>query len=263
MSVALPPVIVHFFKKPLPYTSTWNLQERIHNIQLALRKTNLHPDVLLLLQHRPVYTAGRRQTEPTLQEERNRLQKLGADFVSSSRGGQLTYHGPGQVVGYPLIDLARYTPTIGTRDYVCRMQHMLKHYLRESHDIPSIESEHAGVFLDWTTKIGSIGVQVRHRMTSHGFAINITKEPLAWFNKVVACGLDDVRAGSVESRVGKGVVVDDEIPAIIQQFGKSFDREMVMMDPWKEGEIGTAIIALEKEAEDIGGWARTPKASIS
>jgi lipoyl(octanoyl) transferase len=136
---------------------------------------------------------------------------------------------------------------------------MLKHYLRESHDIPSIESEHAGVFVDLTTKIASIGVQVRHRMTSHGFAINITKEPLAWFNQVVACGLDSVRAGSVESKLCKGVVVEDEIPAIIQQFGNSFDREMVMMDPVKEGEIGAAIIALEKEAEDIGDWAMTPK----
>lgn len=256
----LPPVLVHFFQHPLPYTSTWNLQDRVHNLQLALRKTDLHPDILLLLQHRPVYTAGRRQTESTIQDERNRLQKIGADFVSTSRGGQLTYHGPGQVVGYPLIDLARYTPTIGTRDYVCRIQHMLKHYLRESHDIPSIDSEHAGVFVDSTTKIASIGVEVRHRMTSHGFAINITREPLAWFNQVVACGLDNVRAGSVESRLGEGVVVvEDEIPAIIQQFGKSFNREMVVMDPRKEGEIGAAIIALEKEAEVIGAWAKTPK----
>jgi len=259
MSVArLPPVLVHIFKNPLPYASTWNLQERIHKIQLAERSTDLHPDILLLLQHRPVYTAGRRQTETDIQDERNRLQKLGADFVSSSRGGQLTYHGPGQVVGYPLIDLARYTPTIGTKDYVCRIQDMLKQYLRESHGLRSIDSEHAGVFLDSTTKIASIGVQVRHRITSHGFAINVTHEPLAWFNQVVACGLDDVRAGSVESRLGKGVVVEAEIPAIIQQFGKVFDREMVMMDPGKEHNIGAAIIALEKEAEDIGSWARTP-----
>jgi lipoate-protein ligase B len=260
MSIArLPPVLVHFFKDPLPYTSTWNLQDRVHDIQIALRKTNLHPDILLLLQHRPVYTAGRRQTELTIQDERNRLQLLGADLVSTSRGGQLTYHGPGQVVGYPLIDLARYSPTIGTRDYVCRIQHMLKCYLRESHDIPSIDSEHAGVFVDSKTKIASIGVQVRHRMTSHGFAINITKEPLAWFKQIVACGLDDVRAGSVESKLGKGVVVEDEIPAIIQQFENSFDREMVVMDPGKEGDIGAAIIALEKEAGDIGGWIRTPR----
>jgi lipoate-protein ligase B len=256
MSIArLPPVLVHFFKYPLPYTSTWNLQERIHNIQLALRKTDVHPDILLLLQHRPVYTAGRRQTEPTIQDERNRLQKLGADFVSTSRGGQLTYHGPGQLVGYPLIDLARCTPIIGTRDYVCRIQNILKRYLRDSHEILSIDSEHAGVFLDSSTKLASIGVQVRHRLTSHGFAINVTKEPLAWFNQVVACGLGDVNAISLESRLGKPVVVEDEIPAIIRQFGITFEREMVVMDPGKEGDIGAAIIALEKEAEDMGSWA--------
>jgi lipoyl(octanoyl) transferase len=136
---------------------------------------------------------------------------------------------------------------------------MLKHYLRETHDIPSVDSEHAGVFLDSRTKIASIGVQVRHRLTSHGFAINITKEPLAWFNQVVACGLDEVRAGSVESRLGKGVVVEDEIPAIIQQFAKIFQREMVVMDPRKVGEVGSAIIGLEREAGAIGDWERTPK----
>lgn len=259
MSVKLPPVLVHFFKHPLPYTSTWNFQQRVHDMQLTLRDTNDHPDILLLLQHRPVYTAGRRQTEVAIQDERNRLQNLGADFISASRGGQLTYHGPGQVVGYPLIDLARYSPNIGNRDYVCRLQRMLKRYLQELHDIHTIHSEHAGVFLDSRTKIASIGVQVRHRLTSHGFAINLTKEPLAWFNQIVACGLDDVRAGSVESKLGKGIVVEDEIPAMIHQFGEIFERDVVMMDPATQGQVGAAIIALEKEAAETGDWVRTPK----
>ena len=258
MSIRLPPVLVHFFKHPLPYASTWNLQQRVHNIQLALRDTGNHLDILLLLQHRPVYTAGRRQTEVTIKDEQNRLQSLGADFISASRGGQLTYHGPGQVVGYPLIDLARYSPNIGSRDYVCRLQRMLKQYLQE-HDIPTVHSEHAGVFLDSSTKIASIGVQVRHRLTSHGFAINITKEPLAWFNQIVACGLNDVRAGSVESKLDKDIVVEDEIPAMIQQFGEVFERKMVAMDPATQGQVGAAIIALEKEAAETGDWAKTPK----
>lgn len=255
----LPPVLVHFFRRPLPYTATWNLQEKIHATQLALRDSGDHPDVLLLLQHRPVYTAGRRQTEPAIRDERVRLQKMGADFVSSTRGGQLTYHGPGQIVGYPLIDLSRYTPTMGTKDYVCRIQKLLQCHLHESHNILSSLSEHTGVFLDATTKIASIGVQVRHRLTSHGFAINITAEPLSWFNQIVACGLDDVRAGSIESRLNRPIAVEKEIPAIVLRFEKFFEREMITMDLAKEGQIGEAIVTLEKEAEAAGNWPRVPR----
>ncbi|KAF8973670.1 hypothetical protein BDZ97DRAFT_1648530 [Flammula alnicola] len=257
--MSLPPVLYHYFSHPLPYTQTWNLQERIHQLQLLLRRTSEHPDVLLLLQHRPTYTSGRRQTEPDIHDERIRLQNLGADFVPATRGGQLTYHGPGQIVGYPLIDLSRYTPVMGARDYVCRIQKILQSHLKDAHGIAHAPSEHTGVFLDSTTKIASIGVQVRHRLTSHGFAINITREPLPWFDKIVACGLDDVNAGSIESQLQRAVSVGDEIPGLVRQFGDAFERDMAKMDLEKAGEIGEAILNLEKEAEEIGSWPREPK----
>jgi len=255
----LPRVLVHAFKRPLPYTSTWALQEKIHRLQLEQRRTGSHPDVLLLHEHRPTYTAGRRQTEPDIHDERVRLQTLGADFITATRGGQLTYHGPGQIVGYPLIDLSRYTPTMGAKDYVCRIQNLLKFHLRDSHGIQSSSSEHTGVFLDPTTKIASIGVQVRHRLTSHGFAINITNEPLPWFDQIVACGLDDVAAGSIQSKLQTPIQIQDEIPGLVAQFGSLFDREMVTMDLHEQGEIGQAIAALEKEAEEAGSWPVEPK----
>ncbi|KAF9524060.1 hypothetical protein CPB83DRAFT_861822 [Crepidotus variabilis] len=257
--MALPPILVHAFKHPLPYTSAWNLQEQIHKVQLSLRKISEHPDILLLLEHRPVYTAGRRQTEHEVKDERVRLQTLGADFITATRGGQLTYHGPGQIVGYPLIDLSRYTPTMGAKDYVCRLQKLLQNHLGESHGISSSPSEHTGVFLDPTTKIASIGVQVRHRLTSHGFAINITNEPLAWFNQIVACGLDDVRAGSIESKLGQPINLHEEMLGLTKQFGRIFGRDMEQMDVRSQGEIGSAISALEKEAQEAGAWAIRPR----
>lgn len=254
----LPPILYHAFSRPLPYTPTWNLQERIHQLQLLLRRSSAHPDVLLLLEHRPTYTAGRRQTEPDIYDERLRLQNLGADFISATRGGQLTYHGPGQIVGYPLLDLSRYTPTMGARDYVCRIQQLLQRHLHDAHGITHAPSEHTGVFLDAETKIASIGVQVRHRLTSHGFAINATREPQAWFDKIVACGLDDVRAGSIESKLGKPVDMESEILGLVQQFGNAFERDVVKMDLEKAGEFGEAILGLEKEAEVSGNWLREP-----
>lgn len=254
----LPPILYHYFRKPLPYTDALALQEKLHLIQLVQRQISAHKDILLLLEHRPVYTSGRRQTETTVQHERTRLTKIGADFVTATRGGQLTYHGPGQIVGYPLLDLARYRPTMGARDYVCRMQKFLQLHLKDAHGIQHTDSEHTGVFLDPTTKIASIGVQVRHRLTSHGFALNITKEPIAWFDKIVACGLDDVRAGCMETALKREVNVTDEIPSLVQKFGQLYERDMEEMIPKNEGLMGKAILEMEEEAEQAGDWIKAP-----
>lgn len=257
---SLPPIFYHHFLKPLPYTQTLALQERLHALQLAKRRLGSHKDILLLLEHRPVYTAGRRQTEADTRDERTRLTQLGADFVIATRGGQMTYHGPGQLVGYPLLDLGRYSPAMGARDYVCRMQNFLKAHLRSVHGIESASSEHTGVFLDSRTKIGSIGVQVRHRLTSHGFAFNVTKEPLAWFDKIVACGLDDVGAGCVQGRTQRegDVSVGREVAGVVQAFGDGYEREMVGIKESDDGEVWDAIAEMENEAERAGECARAP-----
>ncbi|GLB36515.1 putative catalyzes the transfer of endogenously produced octanoic acid from octanoyl-acyl-carrier-protein onto the lipoyl domains of lipoate-dependent enzymes [Lyophyllum shimeji] len=256
--MSLPSILYHYFRRPLPYAQTLALQEKLHQLQLTQRRTGSHKDILLLLQHRPVYTAGRRQTEPTIRDERTRLTSIGADFVTTTRGGQLTYHGPGQIVGYPLLDLSRYSPTMGARDYVCRMQKALELHLKEAHAITPIPSEHTGVFLDLTTKIGSIGVQVRHRLTSHGFALNITREPIPWFDRIVACGLEGVTAGSVETATHKAVNVEEEIPGLARRIGTLYEREVVPMELEREGELGDAIAALEEEALQAGPWPATP-----
>ena len=257
--MSLPPIFYHIFRLPLPYTPTLALQERLHRLQLTLRKAGSHKDILLLLQHRPVYTAGRRQTEASTRDERFRLTSIGADFITTTRGGELTYHGPGQIVGYPLLDLSRYTPTMGARDYVCRMQKLLERHLAEAHAIKVVSSPHTGVFLDPNTKIGSIGVQIRHRLTSHGFALNITQEPLAWFDKVIACGLVDVKAGCVEAPEGRSSIsVEHEIPGLVNRFGHIYERDLIPLKLEDEGEMGMAIAVLEEEAERAGNWRRTP-----
>ncbi|KAJ3575919.1 hypothetical protein NP233_g792 [Leucocoprinus birnbaumii] len=259
LSTMPPPVFYYVFRLPLPYSPTLRLQETIHRAQLALRRSNAHRDILLLLEHRPVYTAGRRQAATSIEDESQRLTRMGADFVASSRGGQLTYHGPGQIVGYPLIDLSRYIPVMGARDYVCRMQKMIEQHIREDHGLQPSPSEHTGVFLDPTTKIASIGVQIRHRLTSHGFAFNVTREPLAWFDQIIACGLNDVKAGSVESATSKSVDMAEEFTRVIDAFGRAYDREMVALVPEMEAEIGEAILATEAEALLDGSWAKRPQ----
>lgn len=116
--MSLRPILFHIFKKPLPYIPTLALQEQIHALQASSRankpevtenslKSSTHEDVLLLLEHRPVYTAGRRQDAEELATERDAVVRSGADWVSTQRGGETTYHGPGQIVGYNLFDLTR------------------------------------------------------------------------------------------------------------------------------------------------------------
>jgi lipoate-protein ligase B len=262
-----PPILVRYLKRPLPYVSTLALQERLHNVQLSWRRQGrpVH-DLLLLLQHRPVYTAGRRQTESELGPERSRLTHIGADFVSTQRGGQLTYHGPGQLVGYPLLDLGRTKPPIGIRDYICHIQTAIKAHLRERHSIKVGESEHTGVFLDANTKVASIGVQVRHRLTTHGFALNINNEPRAWFNQIVACGLADVRAGSVQGALGQHEELDMEVEAraLVNTLVKQLGREMLWTDlredlPSDLEEVSRAVQEVEEEAESMEPYARAPK----
>lgn len=243
------PIHYHYFRWPLPYAPTLELQEKIHALQLANRKSlSPYKDILLLLQHRPVYTPGRRQTENSIKDERARLTNLGADFVTATRGGLLTYHGPGQLIGYPLLDLSRFTPTMGVRDYVRRLQKSLEHYLSEAHGIKGIPFGHTGVFVSANTKIASIGVHVRHRLTTHGFAMNVTKEPLSWFDQIIACGLEDVRATSIETVTGRKVGVEDVVGPLIAGMGKIYEREMVKLDVSETGLVEAAIRELERTA---------------
>jgi len=263
MSLPLP-IIYHYFSKPLPYLRALQLQESIHALQLQRRKTSAsssphqEEDILLLLQHKPVYTGGRRQTVSETASERARLTALGADFVLAQRGGELTYHGPGQLVGYPLLDLGSRTstststtrPAIGIREYICRLQRMLSLYLREVHGLtPTTLSELTGVFLSEKEKVASIGVQVRHRLTTHGFAMNVTREPRAWFDEIVACGLVDVKAASVESATGKKVDVGTEVPGVVDRFGRVMERQMVPLE-MGSGELAELVYTLEKETRE-------------
>lgn len=147
---------------------------------------------------------------------------------------------------------------MGIRDYICRMQKSLENYLRETHGVEHLPSDHTGVFLDATTKVASIGVQVRHRLTSHGFAINVTKEPVKWFEQVVACGLHDVKAGCIEGAAGKNVTVEQVALGMVEMFKRTFEREFLEMDLSAAGEVGQAIAAIEEEAFKAGDWPTSP-----
>jgi lipoate-protein ligase B len=171
------------------------LQERI----CAARQREELPDVLLLLEHPPVYTRGRRSGPDELPMGEDWYRMQGFDIVQTDRGGKLTYHGPGQLVGYPIV---RVDDVIA---YLRKLEDALVAALSEEgvsargrvEDGP----DYTGVWVD-DRKIASIGVHLARGVTTHGFAINIENDlqPFEW---VVACGLQDVRMTSLAAELGE------------------------------------------------------------
>ena len=172
------------------YREAVALQERLRE---RVQASEL-PDLLLLLEHPPVYTTGRR-SEPGELPATNAI-----DVVETDRGGKLTYHGPGQLVGYPIM----HVPNV--RAFVETMEAALVTALREAGVAAHVREgrEYTGVWVE-DRKIASIGIHVARRVSMHGFAVNVNND-LAPFGDVVACGLPDVRMTSLEAEgVDEGV----------------------------------------------------------
>ncbi|GAA95881.1 hypothetical protein E5Q_02538 [Mixia osmundae IAM 14324] len=219
-------VLWSYLPTPVRYTIGLALQEGLVEYYSSLRQRgheSRSDGLLLLLEHTPVYTTGRRDLarqdeasqarEREIQAEAERLRLTGADYVRTQRGGQTTYHGPGQLVGYPILDTSLLA--MSTREYVDALQRFQVGLLR-SRGVRTIDSPHTGVFTSESAKIASIGIQIRHRISSHGFSINIEDRVRSRFAEIVACGLADVRATSVESQTGTALSVRDIVPQAVR-----------------------------------------------
>lgn len=130
-------------------------------------------------------------------------------------------------------------------------------HVQERHGLAHYPSEHTGLFLDPTHKLGSIGVQIRHRLTTHGFSLNVTQEPKAWFDQVVACGLADVKAECISVAVGKEIGVEKELSGVVETFGKVFGRDMERLGE-QEKDIAGYIREVEEDALRFGSWRHSP-----
>jgi lipoyl(octanoyl) transferase len=171
------------------YRSALVIQERIR----AQRQADELPDTLLLLEHPPVYTRGRRTDSEDLPLGEDFYRAKGIDVITTDRGGRLTYHGPGQLVGYPIMridDVHRYLRTIEDALIAALAQEGLEARSRHHDGI-----DYTGVWVD-DRKIASIGVHVSRGVTTHGFAVNLDNDldPFSW---VIPCGLPDVTMTSL------------------------------------------------------------------
>jgi lipoate-protein ligase B len=146
---------------------------------------------------------------------------------------------------------------LSVREYVCKLELALREQLLVDHGLVHYPSEHTGVFLAPDVKIASIGVHVRHRLTTHGVAMNITDEPTAWFDQVVACGLDGVRAGSVQGATGKAVSVPKAAQRFAEILAAKLGRGIAPLDE-SQPAIWEIVQDLERAASATGPWPTRP-----
>jgi lipoate-protein ligase B len=176
----------------VPYATAWELQRHI----AALRRDGAVDDCVLLLEHPPVFTMGRNGQASHVPGGAERLRALGAEYVDVDRGGSVTFHGPGQLVAYPIVRLAEVFPlrdSPGLGDvirYVRALETALCEVCTSCGVAASLRPPYTGAWVGGA-KVAAIGVKLSGGVTQHGVALNVSDEPLHWFAEVVACGIED------------------------------------------------------------------------
>jgi len=184
------------------YQDAWDEQRRVH----AARVTGDVPDTVLLLEHPPVYTAGKR----TLDIERP---VDGTPVVDVDRGGKITWHGPGQLVGYPIVALSEPVDVVG---HVRRVEEALILVCADLGLEAGRVEGRSGVWVRddrGERKVAAIGIRVSQGVTMHGFALNCDCE-LTWFDRIVPCGITDATVTSLTAELGRRVTVTDAMPYV-------------------------------------------------
>lgn len=187
----------------VPYEAAWQDQRRLH----AARVAGEIPDTVLLLEHLPVFTAGRRTNSWERPTD-------GAPVVDVDRGGRITWHGPGQLVGYPIVRLAEPLDVVA---HVRRLEEVLIGACAELGLATVRVPERSGVWVDDghapARKVAAIGVRVSRGVTMHGFGLNADPD-LSWFGRIVPCGLPDATATSLSAELGRRIGVADVLPIV-------------------------------------------------
>ena len=186
------------------YLAAWDLQRRVHESVVAGG-----PDTTLLLEHPPVFTAGKR-TEP-----HERPVDDGTPVIDVDRGGKITFHGPGQLVGYPIVRLPEHVLVV---DYVRRVEEALIHACTDLGVTTARVPGRSGVWLRADDrgperKVAALGIRVSRGVTMHGFALNCDVD-LSWYDRFVPCGIADAGVTSLSAELGRDVTVAEAVPVV-------------------------------------------------
>ncbi len=207
----------------LPYAQACALQYQL----VEARKAAAIPDVLLFCEHSHVITLGRNGKKENLRASDRLLSQMNVSVHKTDRGGDITYHGPGQIVGYPILDLAQHR-----RDVRWYVQQLEETMIRATADFKVTAERVAGRHGIWVgappndEKLGALGVHLSRWVTSHGFAYNVATD-LRYFDLIVPCGIAGKRATSLERVLDRAVRAEEVRPELAAHFGELFERQMV------------------------------------
>lgn len=191
--------------------------------RVARRRAGEIRDTLLLVEHEPVYTIGKVGTAEHLLADEETVRRMGAEVRETDRGGDITYHGPGQIVGYPILDLQDLKKDV--KWYVERLEEVMIRTVASwgirAGRVPGLTGAWVG-----DGKIGAIGVRVEGWVTSHGFALNVSTD-LDAFRWIVPCGIRGKGVTSLSAELGRTVDPAEVRPRLVEIFGQVFGRDMV------------------------------------
>ena len=185
----------------VPYRPTWLRQDELAD----QRRHRQIGDRLLLLEHEPVYTIGRGGDETNMLAGPERLAELGAELVRVDRGGDVTFHGPGQLVAYPIVELA---DPLDLRRYVRTLEAAVIATAAEFAVSADRVDGRPGVWVGGLRKLAAVGVRVRRGVTTHGLALNVSTD-LTWFDEMIPCGLPNIEVTSLARELGEPPAIEE------------------------------------------------------
>jgi len=196
-----------------PYRRIWDLQHRL----VEARRRERIPDVLVLLEHEPVITLGRRGDPKHILASEELLNAIGVEVYRVERGGDVTYHGPGQLVGYPILRLAAYG--LGVADYMHLLEEVL---IRAVADFGLKATRREGIIGVWVgpNKIAALGARVERGITYHGFALNVNPV-MEHFNLIIPCGITDGGVTSMCRELGHNVPLAEVKRSVVRHFAEA------------------------------------------
>lgn len=259
--------------EPQSFNRIYGLQREINGRQQRMG-SNSQP-VILLLEHLPTYTAGRRirntvegERSPDLLVDPNELRKRGADIEYIDRGGQWTFHGPGQLVAYPLVNLNHHFipatsshndairnnggSSLSVRCYVHSLEQVMIETCQQfgiQHVGRRVSGAETGVWVNDTNgngqakKIGAIGIQINRYCAMHGLALNCNTD-LSWFSAIVPCGIKDLGVTSISKELDRIVTASDAVPAMVKSFEQVWNgeiQELSQINPRLDSEIDSLL----------------------
>ena len=199
----------------IAYQEAWDLQHRIHEAKQA----GLSPDVLLLLEHPHVFTLGKNAKKENLLVSETALREQGINCISIERGGDVTYHGPGQLIGYPIFFLEALK--LKVVDFVDRLEEVMIRVLA-GYGLPAQRSSlNRGAWVK-EAKLGFVGIALRRGITLHGFALNVAPK-LSYYNMIYSCGLKGVEIVSLSSLLRRSISLEEVKKKTIDSFESVFD----------------------------------------